>query len=49
MVNRTLGIGRSDNNPASTKTRAIQYLPSSDWKIIFNIKEVYKIAEIITG
>jgi len=49
MVNRTLGIGRSDDNPVLTRTRAVRYLFSGDWKIIFNIKEACKIAEITTS
>jgi len=49
MVNRTLSIGYNDDDPASAKARTVRYLPSSNWKIIFNIKEVYKIAEITTG
>ena len=49
IVNRTLGMGRSDDDPASVRARAIWYLFSGDWKIIFNTKEACKIAETITG
>jgi len=49
MVNRILGIKHSDDDLASVKIYAVRYLLSGDWKIMFNIEEAYKIAEIITG
>ena len=49
MVNRTLGMGRSDDDPASARARAARHLPSGDWKIMFNTEEARKIAETTTG
>jgi len=45
----TLGMGRSDDDPASARARAARYLPSGDWKIMFNTEEACKIAETTTG
>ena len=49
LINCVIGSGCSSNALTSIRAYVTRYLPSSDWKIIFDIKEARKFAETNIG
>lgn len=49
LINRVISSGRSDDASALVRAYMVRYLPSGDWKIIFDTEEAWKFAEINTG